>query len=157
MVAAEITEKVAIVAQSMGGLIAIKLALAYPALVERLVLVATSAGVPVADLGGIDWRATYRDSHPHAAGWITDPVADLSDRIATIAAPTLLLWGDADPISPVAVGQRLASLLPHARLVIVKGADHDLALTHVDAVAAELSGHLTDMSTIEQMSDRGRK
>lgn len=55
LVASEITEPVNIVAQSMGGLIAIRLALALPHLVKRLVLAATSGGVPVADLGGSDW------------------------------------------------------------------------------------------------------
>ncbi len=56
--------------------------------------------------------------------------------------PILLLWGDADPISPVAVGERLLSLLPRARLCIVPGAGHDLAQTHIDLVATEVRTHL---------------
>ena len=53
LVAREITEPVSIVAQSMGGVIAMKLALTFPNLVKRLVLAVTSGGVPVADLGAL--------------------------------------------------------------------------------------------------------
>ncbi len=111
LAADEITEPVDIVAQSMGGLIAIKLALAFPGMVEHLVLAVTSGGMPVADLGGSDWRPDYFATNPRAARWIADQVGDLSSQIPSIEAPSLLLWGDADPISPVVVGKRLADLL----------------------------------------------
>jgi pimeloyl-ACP methyl ester carboxylesterase len=146
LVAGEITELVSIVAQSMGGFIAMRLALAFPTLVKCLVLAATSGGVPMDDLGGSDWRTGYFAAFPQAAKWITDPVPDLSSQIPSIEAPTLLLWGDADPISPVAVGERLSALIPNARLRIFPGADHDLAQTHVEAVAAEVKRHLTAAS-----------
>ena len=142
LVAKEITEPVSIVAQSMGGFIAIKLALAHPNLVKCLVLAVTSGGVPVIDLGGSDWRSNYSIAFPQAARWIADPVTDLSGQIPSIKVPTLLLWGDADPISPVAVGERLLALLPNARLSVFSGADHDLAQTHAAAVAVEVSRHL---------------
>lgn len=142
LVAAEITEPVNIVAQSMGGFIAVKLAIAHPGLVKCLVLAVTSGGVPVIDLGGSDWRSNYFNAFPRAATWIADPVADLSDQIPSINAPTLLLWGDADPISPVTVGERLLALLPNARLRVFSGADHDLAQTHVAEVAIEVKRHL---------------
>lgn len=143
LTARELTEPVNIVAQSMGGVIAIRLALAYPGLVKRLVLAVTSGGVPVADLGGSDWRADYFAAFPKAAAWIADPVGDLSAQIPAIAAPALLLWGDADPISPVAVGRRLSALLANARLRILPGAGHDLARTHAAAAAAAVKHHLT--------------
>lgn len=146
LVANEITEPVSIVAQSMGGFIAIKLALAFPDLVKCLVLAVTSGGVPVTDLGGSDWRSNYFTAFPQAAKWIANPVSDLSGQIPYIEAPTLLLWGDADPISPVAVGERLLALLPNARLCIFSGADHDLAQTHSDVVAVEVKRHLTAAS-----------
>ena len=146
LVAKEITEPVNIVAQSMGGYIALKLALAYPNLVKCLVLAVTSGGVPVIDLGGSDWRSNYSIAFPQAARWIADPVDDLSGQIPSIEVPTLLLWGDEDPISPVAVGERLMALFPNARLRIFPGADHDLAQTHLDAVAVEVSRHLVTAS-----------
>ncbi len=76
--ASEVTEPVNIIAQSMGGYIALKLALAFPALVRSLVLAVTSGGVPMADLGGADWRANHPKSFPLKANWIAHPVDDLS-------------------------------------------------------------------------------
>jgi len=68
----------------------------------------------------------------------------LARRLHRIAAPTLLLWGDADPISPLAVGQHLQQQLPDARLHVVKGGGHDLARTHADEVAPLIERHLTE-------------
>lgn len=146
MVLERMNEPVNIVAQSMGGLIAIKAALTMPESVHRLVLAGTSAGVPVADLGGADWRSDYYRAFPHAARWIGEPVVDLSRQISSVEAPTLLLWGDRDPISPVSVGKRLETLLPNAKLHIIPGADHDLAQTNVALVADLIIRHLTATS-----------
>ncbi|MEN5114933.1 alpha/beta hydrolase [Brevundimonas diminuta] len=146
LAATEINEPVAIVAQSMGGYVAIKLALKFPELVKLLVLTVTSGGIPTRDLGAIDWRTDYYSTFPRAASWITDPVEDLSADISTIQIPTLLLWGDADPISPVAVGEHLSSLLPNSRLRVFAGANHDLAQTHAEAVADEVRRHLMTAS-----------
>lgn len=142
LVADHITEPIEIVAQSMGSLIGIKLALAFPRMVKRLALAVSSGGVPVADLGGSDWRPDYFAAYPRAARWIADPVGNLSSQILSIEAPTLLLWGDADSISPLAVGKRLVALFPDARLCVFAGADHDLVPTHMDAVTAEIKRHL---------------
>lgn len=146
MVLDRMNEPVNIVAQSMGGLIAIKAALAAPERINRLVLTVTSAGVPVADLGGSDWRPDYYRAFPNAAQWIAEPVADLSRQISSIEAPTLLLWGDSDSISPVAVGERLRALLPNANLRVIPSADHDLAQTHAELVADLIERHLTAAS-----------
>jgi pimeloyl-ACP methyl ester carboxylesterase len=51
---------------------------------------------------------------------------DLTDRLGELLLPVLLLWGAADAISPVAVGRRLAALLPRAELVVLRGGTHDL-------------------------------
>ena len=137
-----ITTPLDVVAQSMGGYIAVKVALAAPEKVRRLVLTVTSGGVPVQDLGGANWRDDYFASFPGAARWIGNPVDDLSDRLVELTIPTLLIWGDADPISPVSVGQRLQNLLPDAHLHILPGGGHDLAQTHAAEVAALIAAHL---------------
>ncbi|MBI4046352.1 MAG: alpha/beta fold hydrolase [Devosia nanyangense] len=133
-----------IIAQSMGGLVAVKVALVAPEKVRRLVLTVTSGGVPVADLGGSDWRADYYAAYPAAARWIGEAREDLSARLGEIACPTLLLWGDSDPISPVAVGRRLEALLPNGRLQVIEGGDHDLAITHAQDVAKLIARHIND-------------
>lgn len=135
-------EPAVLVAQSMGGYVAMKAALAVPGRVRRIVLAVTSAGVPMSELGGSDWRASYQASFPDAASWIGDPTEDLSVQLADVAVPCLLVWGDADPISPVAVGERLAEILPDARLHVLAGANHDLAITHAAEVAGLIREHL---------------
>lgn len=131
-----------LLAQSMGGLIAILATLRRPASVRRLVLSVTSAGLDMKGLGAADWQATYHRNHPNAARWLSDVHMDLSAELPQIACPTLLLWGDADPISPVAVGERLAELLPNARLHVLKGGDHDLVRNRAEEVAPLIQAHL---------------
>lgn len=131
-----------LIAQSMGGLVAIKAALAAGGRVRRLVLCATSGGLPVEALGAADWRADYRRDFPAAAAWITEAREDLTGRLGELDVRTLLLWGDSDPISPVAVGERLLTLLPDAKLHVVKGAGHDLARTHAGEAAFWIQDHL---------------
>ncbi|QMV03058.1 alpha/beta fold hydrolase [Devosia sp. D6-9] len=144
MVLEGLDEPANIIAQSMGGLVAVKVALAAPEKVRRLVLTVTSGGVPVADLGGSDWRADYYAAYPAAARWIGEAREDLSAHLGEIACPTLLLWGDRDPISPVVVGRRLEALLPDARLQVIEGGDHDLAITHAQDVAKLIARHIND-------------
>ena len=136
-------EPVDLVAQSMGGVIAARLALEQPQRVRRLVLTVTSGGVDMAGLGASDWRADYRQSFPQAAAWITDARASPPLPVERISASTLLIWGDADPISPVAVGKHLAQRMPDARLHVVPGGDHDVAKTHAAAVAPLVEQHLS--------------
>ena len=131
-----------LLAQSMGGVVALRVALRNPGKVRRLVLTATSGGVDVADLTCFDWRANYRREYPNAAAWITQERIDLTAQIPTVACPTLLLWGDADPISPLAVAERLLALLPDARLHIAKGGEHDLSVRHADELAPLVAAHL---------------
>jgi pimeloyl-ACP methyl ester carboxylesterase len=131
-----------VVAQSMGGIVAMRLAVEHAVSVRRLVLVATSGGVDTAAAAGVDWRAEYRTAYPQAAAWVTDSRPDHTEAIRSIAAPTLLIWGDADPISPVAVGERLAALLPAATLIVIPGGTHDLGRDHAAAVARLIADHL---------------
>jgi pimeloyl-ACP methyl ester carboxylesterase len=142
--AAQLGDGTDVVAQSMGGVVAVRLALAHPAKVRRLVLVATSGGIDMAALGAADWRTDYRAEYPDAARWITEERIDYTTQLARITAPTLLLWGDADPISPVAVGERLASLIPTATLRVIRGGTHDMAGRQPDEIARPIIEHLND-------------
>jgi pimeloyl-ACP methyl ester carboxylesterase len=131
-----------IVAQSMGGVIAVRAATRAPTKIRRLVLAATSGGVDVAALGAADWRAEYRLAFPGAAGWASDRQPDLTAELRRLACPTLLLWGDADPLSPVAIGEHLADLIPRATLSVVAGGTHDFGLARADVVAPLIEAHL---------------
>lgn len=143
MVVAKMDAPVDLVAQSMGGVIAARVALAHPQLVRRLVLTTTSGGVDMAAFSASDWRADYRKEFPKAAEWIYEPRAAAPLPVERIIAPTLLLWGDADPISPVAVGQHLQGRIAGAELHVLPGGGHDLAVTMADRVAPLIARHLS--------------
>ena len=132
----------ALIAQSLGGVVAMLAALERPENLTHLVLVATSGGVPIDDLHPHDWRPDFVRANPAFPPSMAAQRWDLSARLATVRVPVLLLWGDADPISPGAVGQRLHGLLPNAALQVLQGGAHDLAQTHAAAVAGHISRHL---------------
>ena len=92
-----------------------------------------------------DWRPAVLAANPGLPDWFTSYREDLSPRLAALRIPTLLLWGDADPISPVKVGQRLASLLPQAKLHVFQGGDHGVGCTFAGAIAPLVDRHLESM------------
>ena len=142
VVEAELAEPCDLVAQSMGGIVAVRVALRHPDKVRRLVLVATSGGVDVARFGAADWREEYRREFPRASAWVTAERPDHTSEIGRIDAPTLLVWGDSDPISPVTVGEHLASLLPNATPRVIPGGTHGMAAERPDDVAPLIAAHL---------------
>lgn len=131
-----------VLAQSMGGVLALRLALERPERVDRLVLCATSGGLDVASLGAADWRPAYRAALPGVPPWFVADRTDLSARLGEVRARTLLLFSDADPVSPLAVGRTLAARLPDARLEVVAGGDHSFAEQRPDEVAAHVRAFL---------------
>ena len=79
----------------------------------------------------------------HYPDWFVDIQIDLSQQLEKIRIPVLLLWGDQDPISPIAVGQTLQQKFPQAELHIIHGSDHAFAEHHSEAVAAHIQHYLT--------------
>jgi 3-oxoadipate enol-lactonase len=55
-----------------------------------------------------------------AAVWL----ADQRDRVAAIAAPTLVLVGEEDRITPVSLSEELCNMIPHAELKVIEKAGH---------------------------------
>ena len=82
-----------------------------------------------------DWKNDYLRDMPTAPKWFVDDHSDLTDQLPGIEIPTLLLFGDADPIAPVAVGRFLESKLPSARLLVIKGGGHRMAKATPEIVA----------------------
>jgi pimeloyl-ACP methyl ester carboxylesterase len=139
----ELTRPSAVVAQSMGGIIAIRLALKYPDLVTHLVLVATSGGLDVSKLGAEDWRSDFMATFPNSARWILTARPDLSNQFHELRVPTLLIWGNRDAISPVAVGEYLAARIAQAKLIVVPGGDHSVGMDRPRVVASLIKAHMT--------------
>lgn len=136
------SEPVDILAQSLGGYIALKVALRNPSRVRRLVLATTSVGIDVVGMGGIDWRDDYFQAFPRAAKWVADPTDDLRAKLSNIRQPVLLIWGASDSISPVKVGEFLKEVLPDASLKIVPNGDHSFINERPSEIVADISAHL---------------
>jgi pimeloyl-ACP methyl ester carboxylesterase len=56
---------------------------------------------------------------PDRTAWSMQPEA-----YGRIAAPTRLIWGDLDTLTPLPQGERLASLIPAAKLELMRGVGH---------------------------------
>ena len=68
---------------------------------------------------------------------------DFRKDLSRIDIPTLVIHGDADRILPIAAsGQRTASLIKGARLVVIKGGPHAINWTHADELNPELVNFL---------------
>jgi pimeloyl-ACP methyl ester carboxylesterase len=131
-----------LVTMSMGGVLALRIALEHPTRIRKLVLMATSGGVNVEALGGIDWRGTFRRVQPNAPSWFVEDRTDVTPELGRIAQPTLLIYGDADLIAPPSVGHLLQRSLPNARIEIIADATHDLEIDHPDLIASFIEAHL---------------
>jgi len=72
------------------------------------------------------------------------PIADrgLSKRIHRIAAPTLIVWGEADRIVAPAYAQEFAGKIAGARVAMIPSAGHLPQLEQPDAVVKALSAFL---------------
>ncbi len=132
----------AVVAQSMGCVMAIRVAARVPELVSRLVLCAAPAGVAPLAAGADDWRALPQDERPPAPAWAFAPTLDLSVDLRPLTMPVLLLWATRDAISPLVVGEALAQGIPGARLETFDTDDHRFPQSRADDVARAIGGFL---------------
>jgi pimeloyl-ACP methyl ester carboxylesterase len=66
----------------------------------------------------------YADRDSVVEGFEASISSDVSMFAPSIAVPTLLVGADRDPITTVAAQERLATLFPDARLVIIPGVGH---------------------------------
>ncbi|WP_159126991.1 alpha/beta fold hydrolase [Acinetobacter sp. 8I-beige] len=140
----QIQQPSVVIAQSMGGIFAVQAALQKAEQVQALVLVATSGGIDLSPFQVADWRVDYQQSFT-VPDWFIQHQSDLTDSLERIQCPVLLIWGDADPISPVAVGQALHRQISHAELHIVSQGQHDLAYVHAAHVAQLIQNFLSKL------------
>ncbi len=130
-----------VVGNSMGGHTAIHLAARRPDLVRSLTLV-NSTGIPfeltagphVENLliprGALSFTTILaRDAFRSGPTSIALAFArvlrdDARPLLKSIRVPTLLLWGEHDPLVPLTYARQIAEIVPSARLVVVPDAGH---------------------------------
>ena len=98
--------------------------------------------------GAATWRAKWAKAKPVNLAQCMQTLAnrdDITDRIATIEVPALVIHGDADMAIPLERAQVLIDEMPDAELVLIEGAGHAANLTHprpVNAAIARFLGQL---------------
>ncbi len=157
-------ERAVIAGHSMGGAIAQTLALAYPDRVAALALIATGARLRVhpAFLEGFrnDFDNTVEKIIAYYFAANADPrmveksaallracgqrvvfgdfsacnAFDVSERLAKIRMPTLVVCGREDQLTPPKSSDFLAANVPHARLELIEGAGHHVMIEKPDIV-----------------------
>lgn len=147
-------EKVIVFGHSLGGRVGIVLASNSPAMVEKLILIDPAGVKPrsikraILKLGAklFSWvpssiRAKvigqvmdedYRNAPALRELYRAVVVADLRKYLAIIKAETMVVWGELDPILPVALTKVYAKLLGQSQTRVVWGAGHDPHLTHYE-------------------------
>ena len=68
--------------------------------------------------------------------------AALAEELPLVRAPTLLVWGERDPLVPAELAERFLSALPDARLHVVARAGHVPMDDAPDEVARAILAHL---------------
>jgi pimeloyl-ACP methyl ester carboxylesterase len=136
-------EPARLVGHSIGGAAAARLAALRPELVDALVLVSpvgmpsgrrvTGYALPLlaalrmttpAFLARLTVDALRAGPAAIARGGLYAARADVREQARMIRAPTLLVWGDRDPLVPFALADAWREALPSARLVVIRGAGH---------------------------------
>jgi pimeloyl-ACP methyl ester carboxylesterase len=138
-----------LVGHSLGGHMAIRLSARHPERVRRLVLIA-SVGLPFGAgllrltaraLGPVPERTLAFRRLVLADSLRTNPLVvlqtaremlrdDLTGLLERIAAPTQIIWGERDPMVPVANAHRLHAAIAGSRLLIIPRAGHNPMYYH---------------------------
>jgi len=136
---------------SDGGNVALELALGWPQLVRKMVLIGAAADVSGATADSTEWVNSLTPDNlppfltePYARlspdgpdhfrvvaektveMWKTQPRHEMSE-LAAITAPTLILIGDNDGVTIEHTAQMLRAI-PKAQLAVIPGADHGVML-----------------------------
>lgn len=135
-----------LIAQSIGGVLAVGLALKHPQKVKGLVLLATSGGLDLKTFHCADWRTDYRELFKTMPDWFEQDQTEFSRlQLESLDIPILLIWGDHDPLSTVQLGQYLARIFKNAKLHIIQGGDHFFANSHANQVAMLIQDYLEQL------------
>lgn len=163
-----------VVGHSLGGAIAMRLALTHPDLVKGIVLVGTGARLKVlpqilegiiadkeriiADINALSCsQAALASTREEVSGMMMgcapeviyrDFAAcdrfDIMGSVDSIRVPALVLCGEDDMLTPVKYSQFLALKIPSSRLAIIKDAGHMVMMEKPDEVNRAIKAFVED-------------
>ena len=146
--------QVVLAGHSMGGAIALWLALQQPQRVRGLVLAGTGAKLRVhpdilqaakegRPIGAASARAGDSSAPEVVYGdWLACDTFDVMSRLGEIHVPTLVLVGSQDSMTPAKYAGFLAKGITGATLVTIEGAGHSAMVDKPAEVAAALQGFI---------------
>ncbi len=156
---------------SFGGAIAAKFAIQYNQKVEKLFLVSAACirektetksilskvAKPVKMLSFLPFydlfRKTFykfvlrRSDYPHVSGVMKETYVkviseDLSQKLFFIKAPTTIIWGDKDNLTPIHQAYFINKKIENSNLVIIEGAVHGLQIKQPEVLAQKIVENL---------------
>ena len=74
---------------------------------------------------------------------------NLSDKLHQVKAPTLLVWGKEDQITPAFVGEKFHELIEHSKLVFLEKCGHAPMMEHPDLFNNHLESFLEELAAKE--------
>ena len=123
--------RAAVLGISLGGRIAMELALQHPDRVERLILVSTSARVIRKRGRARLWPILsdlplFRSKHPQpryafVRQFEASTGYDATGRLGGLGMPVLILHGERDRVAPLALAEEIREAIPGARMTAFKG------------------------------------
>lgn len=160
-----------IAGHSLGGAIALRLAVGHPDFARRIVLVGSGARLRVAPVfldeartSGIrgslallemafapghedQARAYFEAEAPTAPGMLYRDLSacnafDMMSEVASVTQPTLLIVGESDRMTPPKYADYLRQALPRAEMAVIPDAGHYVQIERPDAVASALRAWL---------------
>lgn len=143
----------ALIGHSLGGAVALELAIVRPELVDGLIVISSAGRLTIPDAtlarAGEDFSA---ERERLVAGSFADPAAPMArrarqaldagglralladyaacqsvalhGRLEAVGVPVLLIVGDDDPFTPLRMSEDLARELPLSQMVVIPGARH---------------------------------
>lgn len=166
-------EPVHVIGHSMGGQLAIRLTAERPDLVRSLILV-NAAGIPfklhplahlkplprppfggprIAKVLIPDFLRAGPTSVAVASARVL--LGDMRDAMHAIEVPTLLIWGENDPLVPLRYGEAMSREIANARLIVLPRAAHVAMWDAPEEFNRAAVGFLEEVEREERREPRG--